>query len=60
MMPLWIKLLGTRLIKAVAPTLTIHIPYSKIVASLFTLIVPVYIFNLDLIIRIFFFSSSLD
>uniref|UniRef100_A0A915PE79 Uncharacterized protein n=1 Tax=Meloidogyne floridensis TaxID=298350 RepID=A0A915PE79_9BILA len=43
MMPLWIKLLGTRLIKAVAPTLTIHIPYSKIVASLFTLIVPLFI-----------------
>ncbi|CAK5066019.1 unnamed protein product [Meloidogyne enterolobii] len=43
MMPLWIKLLGTRLIKAVAPTLTIHIPYSKIVASLFTLIVPLFV-----------------
>ncbi|KAF7639898.1 hypothetical protein Mgra_00000819 [Meloidogyne graminicola] len=43
MMPLWIKLLGTKLIKAVAPTLMIHIPYSKIVASLFTLIFPLFI-----------------
>lgn len=43
MMPLWIKLLGTKLIKAVAPTLTIHIPYSRIVASLFTLIVPLFV-----------------
>jgi hypothetical protein len=40
MMPLWIRVLGARLVHAVSPTASVLIPYGKIVASLVTLILP--------------------
>ena len=40
MMPLWIRVLGARLVQAVSPTASVLIPYGKIVASLVTLILP--------------------
>lgn len=43
MMPLWMRVLGTKLITAVAPAATIFIPYGKIIGSLFTLIVPLLV-----------------
>lgn len=43
MMPVWMHLLGQKLIRAVDHSAIVHIPYAKIVASLFTLIVPLLI-----------------